>query len=119
VKSDATFKSVWDTINEYQQSAYSETAKENALNETIETIESVAADSMIGISSVELTSALKRVGVAKENVTQAAPVSSIQGKKKYSPFILPSTHTLKDMLVQSYRERIAKVRLANHFSPHS
>jgi hypothetical protein len=97
VKSDATFKSVWDTINEYQQSAYSETAKENALNETIETIESVAADSMIGISSVELTSALKRVGVAKENVTQAAPVSSIQGKKK-----ILAIHTSIDSYTQGH-----------------
>jgi hypothetical protein len=70
---------VWDTISAYQQSAYCGTAKKNASIESIETIESVAADSMVGISSRELTSVLERVGIAKDNVTQVAPVSSIQG----------------------------------------
>lgn len=34
---------------------------------------------MVGISSGELTSALRRVGIGKDDVTQVAPVSSIQG----------------------------------------
>ncbi|PTB43748.1 hypothetical protein M441DRAFT_185755 [Trichoderma asperellum CBS 433.97] len=75
---NATIKNVWDTISAYQQSTYFGTAKENAHIESIETIESVTADSMVGISSTELTSALERAGIAIDGIMQAAPVSSIQ-----------------------------------------
>jgi hypothetical protein len=78
-ESDATFKSVWDTISAYQQSTDGGTAKKNTRIESIETMESVVADSMVGISSSQLASALERVGVAEDDVTQVAPVSSIQG----------------------------------------
>ncbi|KAM0473073.1 hypothetical protein ACHAPX_008438 [Trichoderma viride] len=75
---NATFKSVWDTISAYQQSTDGGTAKKNTRIESIETMESVVADSMVGISSSQLASALERVGVAEDDVTQVAPVSSIQ-----------------------------------------
>ncbi|EHK44571.1 putative NRPS-like protein biosynthetic cluster [Trichoderma atroviride] len=75
---NATFKNIWDTISAYQQSVNGETAKKSTRIEPIETMDSIAADSMVGISSGQLASALERVGVAEDDVTQVAPVSSIQ-----------------------------------------
>lgn len=106
---DATFKNVWDTISAYQQSADGGTAKKNTRIESIETIESVAADSMVGISSGQLASALDRVGVAEDSVTQVAPVSSIQGTSI-------ELCTLEYMLTQSHDWTIVKRRLANTVS---
>lgn len=78
-ESDATFKNVWDTISAYQQSTNGGTTKKNTRIESVATMESIAADGMVGISSGQLASALERVGVAEDVVTQVAPVSSIQG----------------------------------------
>lgn len=75
---NATFKNVWDTISAYKQSTDDETTKKNAHTESIKSMEIVAADGMVGISSDQLASALERVGIAEDDVAQVASVSSIQ-----------------------------------------
>ncbi|KAL7940802.1 hypothetical protein V8C42DRAFT_336605 [Trichoderma barbatum] len=71
--SDATITSVWETISGYQQNT-----NVHSQNASSMTIENGSGDVVAGISCSAVTSALGRAGIAKEDIIDVAPVSSIQ-----------------------------------------